>query len=487
MHGAGGNPVKRPEQRHATDLATVAWRVLSSARAAVLGLALLVPPLLIGALLEQAPTGLRGDPLAHAAWLDERSSDLGGWTAPLDALGLFDVYGSWWFRLALAWLGFSLGVYVLARLERLLHRRRGGRRLVRGSGRRGSSAAALHTAVDPDDAVLACAGELRALGYTVRRSDGRITAARNRGYGVANLASHAGAVALLAAAAVNYVVGWQEPALAVAEGSTVAIGHGTGLAVRNERFAATRYAGTGLPRDYVTSLTLLRGGVPVREHYRLRVNQPLLADGVSIHQAFFGPAARVSVRDAGGAPLHTGGVPLTASDAEGRPAGLLAVPGYALEIIAPRPGAADRNVPPGTLRVRVVRPASPKPLAEVTMARGTEATAAGLRLRFEGVTWYSGLQVTYQPGAPWAWAAGALTLAGMVYAFAFPYRAARLTVRPAAGGSVIFVRVGGRAMGRAAELDRVSAALAAALEGSSPDAGESRRTVRAGEERSLAR
>lgn len=479
--------MKRPEQRHATVASSVAWRVLSSARAAALGLTLLVPPLLIGALLEQAPAGLRADPRTYAAWLDERSSELGGWTAPLDALGLFDVYGSWWFRLALAWLGFSMSVYVLARLECLLHHRGGGRRLVRASGRRGSSAATLHAASEPDDAALACAGELRALGYTVRRSGSRVTGARNRGYGVANLASHLGVVALLAAAAANYVMGWQEPALAVAEGSTREIGHGTGLAVRNERFAATRYAGTDLPRDYVTELTLLRDGVPVRERYRLRVNQPLLSDGVSIHQAFFGPAARVSIRGAGGEPLHAGGVPLTASDTQGRPAGLLAVPGYRLEIIAPQPGGTDRVVPAGTLHVRVVRPASPRPLGEVAVARGTEATAAGLRLRFEGMTWYSGLHVTYQPGAPWAWAAGALTLAGMAYAFAFPYRVARLTVRPTTGGSVIRVRVGGRAMGRDAELDRVVAAVAVGLEGSSPGAGASRRTVRAGEERSLAR
>src|ERR1022692_4726266 len=74
------------------------WRFFISMRTGlvlILGLGLLS---LIGTLLQQAPAGMTADPATYASWLASVHPQYGGWTPVLNALGLFAVFTSIWFK-----------------------------------------------------------------------------------------------------------------------------------------------------------------------------------------------------------------------------------------------------------------------------------------------------------------------------------------------------------------------------------------------------
>ncbi len=478
-----------PVTRSAEDLVNLLWRLFSSAQVAAVGLGLLGAALVAGALIPRASVQVRSSTRAYEAWLDERREVFGPAVPILDALGLFNLYNSWWFRLLLCWLAVSLGVYVFARTERRIHPRRGTLTPTTrpAAARSVSLSSVLSSHQDVEDAARAAEHGLRSCGYAIRSartgSEGvHLLAERNRWHRLANVASHLGMAGMLIAAAVGQLTGWQEPAVAVAEGSHVELGHGSGLSVRVNDFTPSWHTHIDAPRDYVTDLTLLKDGVPVRENFLLRVNAPLSYEGVSIHQAFFGPAIQLRVRGAGGETLYHQGLALTRRDPENRPAGSMSLPGYRLEVLAPRLDGTDTVVRPGTTRIRLYRVAATETegqlLGEVDAVRGTPVAAGGLTLLFERETQYSGLHVTKNPAVPYVWGGAGLMLVGMMYVFALPYRQVRVRVEADGVGSTVTLVAGrSRPMGRSAEFERVVAAITLDL-----GAGRERRT-RAGEEK----
>ena len=466
--------MKRTTRRIAPRARTVdrvgaAWRLLSSSRTAALLLTLTALAILAGALLPQSPRSVRTDPLAYVAWIEEQRLVLGPTVTLLDSLSLFAVYTAWWFRLLLCTLALCCGVYLASRLEPRVRRAR----LAAPDGRDPVAMLAVARLASHHSREVAAsrvADALRSAGYTIRTTETmgavHIRAERNRFQRLASAAAHLGFVVLLAAAAIGRLTGWQEPGIAVAEGATVEIGHGTGLAVRNDGFTKTRYPGGAVPKDYLTELTLLKDGRAVRERFQLRVNSPLAYNRVRIHQAFFGQAAGLRVTDADGRTLLTGGIPLLSRDSENRPAGHASVDGYDLEVLAPRADESDRAVPPGSVRVRVYRAGTERrvPLAEVDAPLGRSVAAAWLDVRFEGPIQYSGLHVTKNPAVGFVWGGAILTLVGTLYVFARPYRAARLVIHQVESGSEITLRAMiGRPMGRERATARAVVAVRTAV------------------------
>lgn len=442
------------------------WRVLASPRLAAVNLLLLALGAILGSLLPQAPPELQPGSPEYAIWLDQLRWQLGGVVPFLVALGLFDLHEAWWFRILLSWLGVSLGVYVLSSLRPALMNSYTERR-----ARKDTTAlnrTLLQCKLGVEQAEQEATASLRSLGYTVRvvqPSRQILLAEKHRWQRLANLLSHLGAALLLLAAAIGHLLGWQEPTLTVSEGATVSLGHDTHLSVRNDGFSVALHPDGSTPRDYLTRVTLLENDRVVVKERALRVNSPLSYKGVNLHQAFFGPAVELRVTDAAGRVLHSGGIALTAEDAEGRPAAVVELDGYRLQLITPRTDGTDRVVPAGMLRVRVHREDdSNAPLAEVNLRQGERATVGGLGLLFLRESQYTGLHVTSNPAVPWIWASALLMLSGMTYTFAFPYRRIQVQVREKEWGSEIGLGIaGGRPMGREAEAQRVVARLTSDL------------------------
>lgn len=94
------------------------WQVLSSDALWAVALMLTALLLLSAAVLPQTP---ENDLIAYSRWLSEAQSRFGVWYTTLNALDLFAVTQTLWFRLALALLGLSAALRLIGRLDRLRH------------------------------------------------------------------------------------------------------------------------------------------------------------------------------------------------------------------------------------------------------------------------------------------------------------------------------------------------------------------------------
>ena len=133
---------------------------------------------------------------------------------------------------------------------------------------------------------------------------------RNRLAPLATLVTHAAVVLLLAGAALSSAFGWRE-VVTIGPGETAEVGHGSGLALRNEGFAIQRYPG-GSVAGYEAAVAVVDAG---REAARgtVRVNGPLNYKGVRLLLQAYAETpdgARVTllaVRDPGYGPVIAAG------------------------------------------------------------------------------------------------------------------------------------------------------------------------------------
>ena len=98
-------PAEIPRER---DILDTLWRLFSSAQLAAIALLVIALASALGALFLQAPSQATRDSAVYAQWLASAQGRYGNWFDFLNTMGLFDVYGSWWFRSLLALLAFGL-------------------------------------------------------------------------------------------------------------------------------------------------------------------------------------------------------------------------------------------------------------------------------------------------------------------------------------------------------------------------------------------
>ena len=110
LDGPGGRHPASEGHRtgHDHPLAPV-WRLLISMRTGLVLILALVFLTFAGTLLIQATGGAAADPAAYQAWYEAGPRlKYGGWAPVLSALGLFNVFGTWYFRALFALLGVSI-------------------------------------------------------------------------------------------------------------------------------------------------------------------------------------------------------------------------------------------------------------------------------------------------------------------------------------------------------------------------------------------
>jgi cytochrome c biogenesis protein ResB len=123
---------------------------------------------------------------------------------------------------------------------------------------------------------------------------------RGRWMAIVALAEHL-AVLLLLLGAILSSFGWRET-LTVGPGQTVAVGHGSGLALRNEGFTIARYP-DGSPAGYEAQVAVAAVGQEAAR--RVGVNRPLAYRGVGVYLAGYQQTAvgynvtLLAVRDPG--------------------------------------------------------------------------------------------------------------------------------------------------------------------------------------------
>jgi cytochrome c biogenesis protein ResB len=326
------------------------WVVRSLARmdvAAVLILAVLLLAAL-GSCFPQLSPAVAADPGRRAQWETGVRARYGGLTDGLAAGGVFR-----WFRspLFLAPLALLAGATLVCTLDRWRGIwRRAFHQPVRCAD--GAFDTAPHTtrlsASPAVDLATAAREGLEQHGFRVRTTEVVTTnhplvylrGDRNRLAPLATLVTHLAVLLLLLGAALSSGFGWREE-IAIGPGEMAEVGHGSGLALRNEGFAIERYA-DGSVAGYEAEVTIIDGG---KEATRgaTRVGEPLTHGPVGLVLQGYADApggtsvALLAVRDPGYGAVVV--------------AGLLLLFGLTVSFNFPHCWVHARVDPDGTLRL----------------------------------------------------------------------------------------------------------------------------------------
>lgn len=290
------------------------WRSLRSMRTALVLLLLLALAAVAGSLVPQVGVAnariaatFRDHPLRARIY---------------DQIGLFDVYGSWWFTMLYTLLLISLVSCIVPRTRAFLRNLTG-----RPTPARELDVmrhyAEFPVGGEPELAIRRARRTLRRRLFRVSGPNGSPSLAADKGLGRegGSLMFHWAFLVLLVGIIWGRGTGFSGQAVIV-EGQTWTESHASydgqiregrffgedhsGVQVRVDDFQAS-YRTTGQPRDFVTRATILDAQGNVLEHADIRVNHPAEADGVRFYQFGYGWAPVIKV-EKDGVPIFDGPV-----------------------------------------------------------------------------------------------------------------------------------------------------------------------------------
>jgi cytochrome c biogenesis protein len=290
------------------------WRTLRSMRTALVLLLILALAAVAGSLVPQVGVA---DARIAAMFRDHPLR-----SRIYDQIGLFDVYGSWWFTLIYTLLLVSLVACLLPRTRAFVRNLRS-----RPAPARELDAmrhyAEVPVAGDPDLAIRGARRVLRRRLFRVSGPNGSSALAADKGLAreAGSLAFHWAFLILLAGVIWGKGTGFTGQAVIV-EGQTWTEAHAdydgtlregrffredhTGIQVHVLDFEAS-YRTTGQPRDFVTRAQLTDPSSGQARTVDIRVNHPAEMDGVKLYQFGYGWAPVVRV-EKDGVPIADGPV-----------------------------------------------------------------------------------------------------------------------------------------------------------------------------------
>jgi cytochrome c biogenesis protein len=448
------------------------WRWLRRMSSALLLLLALAIATVVATFIPQEPV----IPSTVAEWRAGETGPGETTSAVFDALGLFDVFGSAWFMVLTGLLLVSLTGCLIPRIRSFAKVARrppaAGRNLSRLSNH-----VELTSPLPPDEAVVVVRRALRRFRLRELTAEdsptGHVQLAAERGHWRegGSLLFHLSFYVLLLGAVIGHSFGFTGQ-VNVVEGERFADtrlsyiggdlvgrffpmdGH-RGFVVQLDDFdisyfdepAAEELDGpVGLtPREFVSTVTILEDGQPVNTE-EIRVNHPIEHDGVKLYQIRFGFAPRLEVRNAAGTELYSGAVQMVESGpfiwtGVARVAAFDPDNQIALELVLlpdadftadglplsrtpdarnPRLAAVlwfgalglERNVPAAEFdRERGRR--IPQPLILAPGETGT-FEEIGLEVHFPELPYWSGFQVSQEPGRELLLVGSILLLGGLI-------------------------------------------------------------------------
>src|SRR4051795_10805782 len=504
------------------------WRALRSMRTAIILLLMLAAAAVVGSLIPQTPNS----PQRVAAY----QVDHPFWAKLFQAAGFFDVFGSWWFALITTLLFVSLVACLIPRSRAMIRTARA-RPIHARELDAFPSFAERTVALAPDAAARGAAVALRRKHYRVELDEtaGSVAAEKGALREIGSLAFHWAFLLLLIAVIVGRGTGYVGHATIVeGEGWTDARFNYSGD-LRTGRFFNGGFSGTqihvqdfrddfrtsGIPMDFSSQLTLSAPDGST-EQADVRINHPVVFNGVRIYQFGFGWAPMIEVRR-GGDVLYDGPVVLgQQAPPGGNP---LAQPwtGFVkLTTLRPQIAIAVRLYPDATAYFRSLATGVPQPMIEANApfmeyevwrgklldnslstldTRFMHRTSSGLigkgwtvdatrgcvisgtsgaipaslgnvtcpngggpatvSMSFPDLRQYTTLQISHDATVPWVLAAAILIVLGLLPALYVSRRKVWVRARPDGTGSIL--QVGGFALQRKDRFDEEFASLVEAV------------------------
>lgn len=495
------------------------WRVLRRMSTALWLLFALAAATVVATFVPQEPV----IPPTVAAWRAGTEGPGQAVASLLDAAGLFDVYGSWWFLLLTGLLIVSLTGCLVPRWGAWLRGLRrppvAGRNLARLSNH-----AEFDSPLPVAEALAGAETVLRRRRFRVRRVDtapggGQVAAERGHAREGGSILFHTSFYVLLAGAVIGHAFGFTGQ-VNVVEGERFAeygIAYGgyepgrywsledhRGFVVALDEFEVGYHdpppgqAGGGegpvalVPRAFVSTVTFHRDGAPV-ETRQVRVNHPVRFDGMRLYQARFGyaPAVTVSGPDGGvlfsdevmlaeaGLGIWTGVAKVASTDPERQIAlelVLLTDAAFTAEGVPfsrtpearnPRLAAVlwygrlglERNVPASEFDRERGRRLAQPLILEVGETGAYDELP--LDVTFGDLPHWAGFQVSHEPGRRLLLTGAVLLLTGLIPSLYGFRRRVWVEARPAGGGSR--VTLAGVALQRKSTFESAFADLDACL------------------------
>lgn len=164
----------------------------------------------------------------------------------------------------------------------------------------------------------------------------------------------------------------------------------------------------GTPKDFISYLTLKSGQKTLLERAKVRVNHPLTFEGFTFYQSSYGKSQKVKFQ------IHHKGETLDVSLSKGEIFSL----GEGLSLGVMKLVGNPDEVPQGAYVVLFGK-GPPKGLWVI---REGQMEVEGMKLYFKGgeLRYWTGLQVSRDPGAKVVFAGGVLTLIGLLSLYLFP-------------------------------------------------------------------
>jgi cytochrome c biogenesis protein len=448
------------------------WRFFTSVRLALVLILILTGAALIGTLLDQIPPSVLSDSSLHAQWLERARTKYGLWTDVFDFLGLFNIFHGLWFKVIIGLLTANIIICSLNRWKGIWATVFPPRvRMSDAFFQHARYNATFATTMTPAAAAQRVKRSLSRSRYRVKMETDdesvAVYADRNRISRFGTFVSHLAIVLILAGTVVGGMWGFSDSEFIVAEGATRPLGLGTNISVGLEHFTDEYYL-EGPPKDFRSDIVIYEDGKEVKRGVT-RVNSPVSYKGIRFHQAFFGQAAVMVVKDAAGADVFSAAVPLAWETREGsRPVGSFDLPNQDLTVyvVGPRSGETDPLVPAGEMRVEVYKSGGTLVTAD-NLSQGTAKQLGGLDFTFTRESRFTGLKVVKDPGTNIIWLASALMVLGLVMLFYFPHRRLWALIKRRPDGSAE-VRVGmtaQRDMSLESEFNRLRQRVESALRG----------------------
>lgn len=280
------------------------WRVLAAPQTLLILMGLVALSLTLGVFVPQIPQQAANEP---QAWLAVQSSVWGQGNGLVRAVGLFDLYHSFWFRLLLVLLGLCLFVQAAesADLAWRLTRQRPWTLTALAFWGNHPPQIQLSSSLPSDELEARATRFLAERGYwltdvpaqslpnLVASRRGWAFWARSLGYGALLLA--------LAGLAMVASWGWQGEQWRPIPGETHALGHDTPYTVRLDAFRMQLGDGQQL-QSYRSEITWLEGENEL-EQSMVGVGQPVTRGGVTVRQVGYVPVVRMRGWDADNQPL----------------------------------------------------------------------------------------------------------------------------------------------------------------------------------------
>ncbi len=364
----------------------------------------------------------------------------------IKALGLYDVYHSWWFLSLLALLAFNIVVCSFDRFPRSWRFVREPLRWpARGVLGEMKPQERFNVALSPEDALDKIQEVLKDKGYKCEKKLegklGRLFAQKGVINRLGVYVTHLSVLIILIGGLIGGIWGFSG-SMTIVEGEssrnvTIFGSHKVvtlPFDVRCDSFQVAFYPGTMTPKDYRSTVTILEHGKPVVTK-DVRVNHPLKYRGISFYQASYGTISnRVGTLTLEVIPREGGDKPFRVEAKVGGEVSLK--DGYRLKVVAffpdlvlgkdnqPMNRSEDLRNPAALLEVKKDGRPQYRSWVFAFFPEVHSVKDAPFRFRyvsFKGLQ-YTGLQVSKDPGVWVVWTGCTLILVGLVISFFISHR-----------------------------------------------------------------